>query len=230
MAAQCRPGRCWSVGLCRPQSYGQAVGIVLPACTFIPDWRGHTARPYWAHRLQLNRFALLHGRRRDAATLHFKVESMNTQNTNDTQTPSAIGDISTAHTTATDVAQRADRAIAAGKRATRNAAESVQTVAASRRLRAFMHRPLVASDPPTLPPEMPTNPVTPEPPKSPVTPPPSEDPVPVREPPEVRPPVAASANNGSANPPAGQIVLLAGRAASHRPRSHHWRRPGGRIS
>jgi len=174
--------------------------------------------------LQLNRFALLHGRRRDAATLHFKVDSMNTQNTNDTQTPSAIGDISTA------LAQRADRAIAAGKRATRNAAESVQTVAASRRLLAFMHRHLVASDPPTLPPEMPTNPVTPEPPKSPVTPPPSEDPVPVREPPEVRPPVAASSNNGSANPPAGQIVLLAGRAASHRPRSHDWRRPGCRIS
>lgn len=47
------------------------------------------------------------------------------------------------------------------------------------------------SDPPTIPPEVPPNPVTPEPPGHPIEPPPSENPVPVREPPEVKPPVAA---------------------------------------
>jgi len=47
------------------------------------------------------------------------------------------------------------------------------------------------SDPPTIPQEMPTNPVTPEPPAHPIESPPSENPVPVREPPMVKPPVAA---------------------------------------
>ena len=47
------------------------------------------------------------------------------------------------------------------------------------------------SDPPTMPPELPVNRVTPEAPPHPVESPPSENPVPVREPPEVKPPVAA---------------------------------------
>lgn len=47
------------------------------------------------------------------------------------------------------------------------------------------------SDPPTLPPELPPNPVAPEPPAHPIESPPSENPVPVREPSEVKPPVAA---------------------------------------
>ncbi len=46
------------------------------------------------------------------------------------------------------------------------------------------------SDPPTIPQEMPPNPVTPEPPAHPIESPPSENPVPVREPPTVKPPVA----------------------------------------
>lgn len=50
---------------------------------------------------------------------------------------------------------------------------------------------LVAADPPTIPPEVLPNPVTPEPPAHPVTPPPAENPVPVREPPQVKPPVTA---------------------------------------
>lgn len=48
------------------------------------------------------------------------------------------------------------------------------------------------SDPPTTPVELPPNPVTPEPPAHPIESPPSENPVPVREPPNVNPPVAAS--------------------------------------
>ena len=47
------------------------------------------------------------------------------------------------------------------------------------------------SDPPTIPPEVPPNPLTPEPPAHPVESPPSENPVPVREPSEVKPPVAS---------------------------------------
>ncbi len=46
------------------------------------------------------------------------------------------------------------------------------------------------SDPPMIPPELPSNPGMPEPPTHPIEPPPSENPVPVREPPEVKPPVA----------------------------------------
>ena len=46
------------------------------------------------------------------------------------------------------------------------------------------------SDLPTIPPEMPPNPVSPEPPAHPIESPPSENPVPVREPSEVKPPVA----------------------------------------
>lgn len=49
---------------------------------------------------------------------------------------------------------------------------------------------IVMSDPPTMPPELPRNPVSPEPPAHPVESPPSENPVPVREPSEVKPPVA----------------------------------------
>lgn len=58
-------------------------------------------------------------------------------------------------------------------------------------------QPLLAfavSDPPTTPLEVPPNPIAPEPPAHPVMPPPSENPVPVREPPEVKPPVAAGMN------------------------------------
>jgi len=47
------------------------------------------------------------------------------------------------------------------------------------------------SDLPTIPPEMPPIPVTPEPTAPPIPPLPSENPVPVREPTEVNPPVAA---------------------------------------
>ncbi len=54
------------------------------------------------------------------------------------------------------------------------------------------------SDPPTIPPELPPNPVTPEPPAHPVESPPSENPVPVREPPHVKPPVAADGKLHSA--------------------------------
>lgn len=49
-----------------------------------------------------------------------------------------------------------------------------------------------SSNPPTTPVELPPNPVTPEAPAYPIESPPSEDPVPVREPPNVKPPVAAS--------------------------------------
>lgn len=48
----------------------------------------------------------------------------------------------------------------------------------------------VLSDPPTIPLEVPPNPVTPESPAHPIESPPSENPVPVREPPEVKQPVA----------------------------------------
>lgn len=50
---------------------------------------------------------------------------------------------------------------------------------------------IALSDPPTIPPELPPNPAAPEPPAHPVESPPSENPVPVREPPQVKPPVAA---------------------------------------
>ena len=49
-----------------------------------------------------------------------------------------------------------------------------------------MHAP----EPSVIPQELPPNPVTPQPPAHPIETPPAENPVPVREPSEVKPPVA----------------------------------------